>query len=359
MQPSNIAPRHQNSFDALRLLFALLVMVTHSFALLRLPDPLEVLTGFRYDFGKFGVTGFFAISGYLVTKSWFRNPDPIRFVSARALRIFPAFWVALLVSVVVASLATVSASDFLSRPIIWRWVWRNALFVWRGFGALTPGAFEGNPFPEGANGSLWTLTYELHCYAVVLVLGMTSILARRQVMWGVLATLLLFYFKLIADGGSGIRLSYNDLYLAFGTGMLIAASGYLSSICMIAAACLCVALAQYANLPGDHWWYAPLQMTIGLGVVRLANSKALVHLAFRSGDYSYGLYVYAFPLQQLTIALLGTSASPLPVLLLSAAATFPLAIVSWHAVEKPALGWIGRIKVQWPFAARRARPGQS
>ena len=187
---------------------------------------------------------------------------------------------------------------------------------------------------------------------------MTAILARRQVMWGVIAALLLFYFKLVADGGSAFRLAYNDLYLAFGTGMLIAASGYPASIGMIAAACLCAALAQYNNLPGDHWWYAPLQMTIGLGVVRLANSQTLVHLAFRSGDYSYGLYVYAFPLQQFMIALLGTNASPLPVLLLSAAATFPLAILSWHAVEKPALGWVGRIKVQWPFAGRRARTGQ-
>lgn len=226
------------------------------------------------------------------------------------------------------------------------------MFIWREFGARLPGTFEGNPFPGGANGSLWTLTYELHCYAVVLLLGLTAILVQRRLMWVLVVALMLFYFKLIMDRGTGIRLSYHELYLAFATGMLIASSGHRSSIVLIAGACLCAMLAQLNHLPGDHWWYAPLQMAIALVVLRLATSRSLTRLAFRSGDYSYGLYVYAFPLQQLVIALLGSYASPLLVCLLTVASTLPLAILSWHGMEKPALRWLQTISVQWPITKK-------
>lgn len=350
--------RRQNSFDALRLLFALFVIFNHSYALLLLPDPLEVISGFRYDFGKLGVTGFFAISGYLVTQSWLRNPNPFRFVLARALRIFPAFWVALLFSVLIAATVTTNAYEFLSGPYTWRWVSRNALFIWQGFGTGMPGAFEGNPFPGGANGSLWTLTYELRCYAVVLLLGMTTLLAQRRLMWVVIAALTLYYFKSVMNIGLAFRLGYYDLYLAFATGMLIASSGYRSSIISIAGVSLCAMLAQLNHLPGDHWWYAPLQMAIAVVIVRLANSQTLMRFAFRSGDYSYGLYVYAFPLQQLVIALLGDYASPFLVCLLTLASTFPLAILSWHSLEKRALRWLQTISIKLPFTKKPIPTGQ-
>ena len=152
----HIVVRDSNSFDSLRLIFASLVILTHSFALLRLADPLETLSGSRYDLGKVGVTGFFAISGFLVTRSWLNNPNPRRFVLARGLRIFPAFWAALIFSVLLAS--TLTGFDFLLNGYTWRWLLRNAVLIWKEYGALIPGAFESNPHPGGANGSLWTLT---------------------------------------------------------------------------------------------------------------------------------------------------------------------------------------------------------
>ena len=346
-------PRQANSFDSLRLLFAALVIVTHSYALFALADPLEAITEVSYDFGKFGVTGFFAISGYLVTQSWLRNPNPFRFVLARALRIVPAFWLALLFSMLAAAIANPDSLGFLTRYDTWQWLLRNALFIWRGYNPLTLGAFETNPIPGGANGSLWTLTYELYCYAVVFLLGITGVFLRPKWIWVLVAVLLVFYYKLTLSDPSRFRLAYHELYLAFVTAMLIALRGYRAGVLLLAIVLAYATLAAFLDFPPLHRWIAPIQVLIAVAVIRLANSTWLKHLAFPTGDYSYGLYVYAFPLQQLIIAFYGATLSPPLVAVLSLAATLPFAMLSWHCVEKRALEFVRTASKRWPVLARK------
>lgn len=60
------------------------------------------------------------------------------------------------------------------------------------------------------------------------------------------------------------------------------------------------------------------------------------------GDISYGIYIYAFPVQQL-LAQFIPHMRPLTMLFLSALITLPLALLSWFFVEKPALGLKGRM----------------
>lgn len=356
--PDNAVRRTENSFDALRLLFALFVIFTHSFALLRLLDPLEWATALRYDFGKLGVTGFFAMSGYLVAESWLRTPNAVRFVMARALRILPAFWIALLFSVVIAAIVSDHPADFLGNSYTWRWISRNAYLVWKTFSATMPGAFVGNPIAGGANGSLWTLTYELHCYAIVLLLGMGTLLARPVIVAALVALLVTFYFKLILEDSAQFAMAYHELYLAFATGMLIASGGYGPAMALLALAGAGAAAAGIAQLPGDRWGYAPLQMAIAIGVVGLARSTCLRRFKFPSGDYSYGLYVYAFPLQQMIISILGQRASPWPVFLSTCAATLPVAVLSWHCVERRALQRVRDVRFAWPGRKKGAAAGQ-
>ena len=56
-----------NNFDFLRLIFASLVIITHSYALsgATVYDPLARLTQGQMEFSYLGVHGFFIISGYL------------------------------------------------------------------------------------------------------------------------------------------------------------------------------------------------------------------------------------------------------------------------------------------------------
>lgn len=350
---SSNLPRPANSFDSLRLLFALLVIVTHSFALVGLADPLEVYTELTYDFGKLGVTGFFAMSGYLVTRSWLGNPNPFRFILARAMRIVPAFWLALLFSVLVASIANPHPLEFLLDELTWHWVWRNAFFIWHGYSSMTPGAFANNPIPGGANGSLWTLTYELYCYAAIGLLGIARVFTRPQWIWILVAVLLVFYYKLILSDPSAFRMAYHDLYLAFATGMVVALRGYRAGILLVAVAFACTALGAALEFPTAHRWIAPTQVLIAVAVIRLANSTWLSHLAFPSGDYSYGLYVYAFPVQQLIIACYGPTTPPPLTAALTVAATLPFAMLSWHCVEKRALEFVRTASKRWPLLKKR------
>ena len=340
--------RGHNSFDALRYVFALAVILSHSYALQKLPDPLQLATASHYDLGKLGVTGFFAISGFLVTGSWRRDPSMLRFALARVLRVFPAFLAALLFSTLIAAIATPSAFDFLSSPVTWRWVWRNAILIWNEFGTSMPGAFEQNPLPGGANGSLWTLTYELRCYAAVAVLGITTILARRFSFCVVVGVLILYFFKAVFDSNLAFRLVYYDLYLAFITGMMIAVVGYRPLLATLGCVALIAALCPAFGMSAYHAWFGALQIALAAAIVKLANSPLLSRATFRAGDYSYGLYVYAFPLQQLIIAWLADRADPLLVCALTIAATAPIAILSWHAVESAPLRWLRGIATRIP-----------
>ena len=100
-------------------------------------------------------------------------------------------------------------------------------------------------------------------------------------------------------------------------------------------------------------------MAIATGVVGLARSPYLRRFRFPSGDYSYGLYVYAFPLQQMIISILSERASPWPVFLLTCAATLPVAVLmSWHGVERRALAWARNAPVARPKRKKTVATGR-
>ncbi|HEX8075096.1 MAG TPA: acyltransferase family protein, partial [Thermoleophilaceae bacterium] len=84
-----------NNFGLLRLAAASLVLVSHAFLLTGRDDP--ALGAARETLGDLAVTGFFAISGFLVARSWCRDPRMGAYFARRALRILPALWVVILV----------------------------------------------------------------------------------------------------------------------------------------------------------------------------------------------------------------------------------------------------------------------
>lgn len=77
----------------------------------------------------------------------------------------------------------------------------------------------------------------------------------------------------------------------------------------------------------------------------LANGRFLSRLT--AYDYSYGIYIYAFPIQQTVAKFWPTM--PLPLyLLVTSSATIAMAALSWHWIEKSALG----LKPNRPFKER-------
>jgi peptidoglycan/LPS O-acetylase OafA/YrhL len=305
-----------NSFDLLRLGAALAVILHHSAPLAGHP----VRRVFSTDFGELGVAVFFVISGYLVTASWRRAPELRAFLAKRVLRIEPALVVSLLVTALVlgAFATTLPLADYLTRPAVWLYVGKNALLY-----PVTyelPGVFTHNLVPAQVNGSLWTLRLEFTCYLGVAALGMTRQLNRRVV--GGLAVVALAGFVVLHVLRPELRsnglLRLADLAAMFG--FLFLAGAWLNLRDRPVPAWAAIVTAPLLLTP--LWILGLPAAVVALGSLRSVRLP---------GDISYGLYIYAFPLQQIlaTAGHLSFAAS--------VAATAPFAVASWLLVEKPAL----------------------
>lgn len=331
---SRLAGR-DNNFQLIRFVAALAVITFHSFALVRDfgNDPLRRITGVT-DLGALGVQMFFFVSGFLVTKSWSERHSLRAFTAARVLRIYPALVLATLFGIALAAgSSALPLGEFLSHPQTLSYAIHNAT-GWSLRDAL-PGAFPANPFAGAINGSLWTLPIELRLYVGVAILGLVGILTRRVLLAAAIALLV----AIVAFDPSWFPLEPNIgivhyLALLFGLGAL--AFAWRDAIRLSIP--LAVAIIALMLWNPAHWTPGPAYCAL-LGYVLLvvAYHPALEWRAFnRLGDYSYGLYVYAFPIQQTVIESIGSS-SPLAIFATSLPLCLCMAAASWHLVERPCL----------------------
>ena len=293
------------SFDLLRLIAATMVVFSHCRPLAGLP-PLRVPG--TEDFGSLGVSIFFVISGYLVTGSYRR--DPKAYLRNRILRIEPGLIVSLVFTVLLGAAVTVDPA-YWSDPQPYLYVLRNALLYPTTY--ELPGVFAGNPLPGVVNGVLWTLRLEFTCYLLLM-------LVRADIKWILAAMACAAVIYLSIQAAAPDWADEAPTRMAF----LGARYGFL----FFAGAAL-----WGRRLPYAVW--------LGLGsaaifplVGALALPTAVIGLA-RPGklpaDLSYGVYIYAFPVQQVL------AAHGLLSIWSAMALTLPLAALSWFLVERPVL----------------------
>ncbi|MEP7328799.1 MAG: acyltransferase [Betaproteobacteria bacterium] len=324
-----------NNVQLLRLLAASFVVVFHSYALTGrwTSEPLWKLAP-ELNFGVVGVKIFFVLSGFLVTQSWLARRHAKSFVAARVLRIYPALFAATVFTMLLAGVSSALPwGSFLSHPQTWDYAWRVALgwdMVYR-----LPGAFPTNPFPHDVNGSLWTLPIELRLYVALLLAGVVGLIAHRLV-WLVTVGALTIAFILRPEW---LPFAPNDrvvleLALLFALGSL--ACAFRDAI-PVSLAGLVMVVALVAWNPGGltrATYFAPL---LAYAVLVLAYHPRLQWPWFRRvGDYSYGVYVYSFPIQQTLMQRL-PDLEPVGLLLMSLPLSIAVAFASWHALEQPAL----------------------
>ena len=280
---------------------------------------------------------FFATSGYLISQSWMRSPSVGRFLAARALRIFPALAVVVVLTItVVGPLATtVPLGAYAQSPVTWGYLQNLTLAAVYEL----PGVFEMNPIPV-VNGSLWTLGPEFICYLCVMLLGL--ILTRNPIVRSVLLTLLCVGLWLSPLGRETLA---PTAMVFFGVGAVLASIDRPLPLWPVLPA-IVVWLGVHALAPDASlalaWLVVPLAV-IAVG----ATSTPLVRRTGRFGDYSYGIYLWAFPIQQLVVGF----APRLPLwldIVIVASVTTAIAAASWHLVEKRALA----LKPQEPKIAR-------
>jgi peptidoglycan/LPS O-acetylase OafA/YrhL len=331
----DLAHGRDNNFQLIRLVAASFVVLFHSFALTGrwTQEPLWRVMP-ETNFGALGVKIFFVVSGFLVAKSWLSRRSVGPFVAARMLRIYPALVAATLLTILLAGISSSLAwPQFLSHPQTIDYAWRVAL-GWEVVYRL-PGAFPTNPFPHDVNGSLWTLPIELRLYVGLLLAGFVGILARRVSALIVLAVLVAAF----AWRPEWFPLSPNDkvvreLALLFALGSL--ACVWRASVPIsLAGAAAAIALVAWnpAGLPRGVL-FAPLLAYVVL--VAAYHPRLQWHPFNRVGDYSYGVYVYSFPIQQ-TLMQQVPSLEPAGLFACSLPLILAVAALSWHALEAPAL----------------------
>ncbi|WP_167370019.1 acyltransferase family protein [Chryseobacterium ureilyticum] len=319
----------KNNFNSLRLLFSTLVIFSHSFDLTGGSDILSDLTK-ATSFGGIAVAFFFVLSGYLIFQSLNNSKSLYEYYWKRGLRLFPGLFVMLCFSMVIMFL--------LKYKIIFQkeyWLYLPNNLSLYNVQYNVPGIFNKNPYPNATNGSLWSLAYEFSMYIVIsLLFFIKSPLVKRNLM--IVAFFISIYF---------INFNPNYLKIFFNTINLEPVLFYKLSALFIGGA-----LMNYVKIKFNPILFFVLLTSLVVSfyfnvyhltspfifpllIIPLGESYfQSFQLPEKLGDISYGVYIYAFFVQQVIMNFLHLS----PVLLftLSTIITYILSYFSWHLVEK-------------------------
>jgi peptidoglycan/LPS O-acetylase OafA/YrhL len=352
---SDILVPDRNSFGVIRLAMAIAVLVSHSYWFTtgsKTADPLVRFTG--HSIGEHAVQVFFFLSGILVAQSLMRSRSVLNFAVARALRIFPALIVCvLLTALVLGPLFTAGGvlHYFTDRQLPLYII--KTLMLITGSAPL-PHLFQDLPLADMVNVSLWTLKYEVLCYAGLGLVGGIGLLNERLRPYTtfLLAALVVLVFvgrpKPLETYTFIDNLRYFALYFYAGVVAYLARHYIpLSGVILMPLG------AAFVVLIGTR--FGELSCCLFLGYVTIwaaTFSYGPLRAFTNQNDYSYGVYIFAGPIQQLVIALLpGYGATAVSLHALSIAV--PLAVFSWELIERPAiamrrplLSWIGTVLPQ-------------
>jgi peptidoglycan/LPS O-acetylase OafA/YrhL len=332
-----IADRAQgrdNHFDLVRLLAASGVLVSHAYPISLGPGTAEPLQAILHGrtLGGVCVMLFFAISGFFIAQSFERRTSLADFLRARALRLFPALAVVLAVTVLVAGAVLTSAPAAVFWPGAAEYYLRNiTLFFLR---YELPGVFEANPYGPAINGSLWTLNYEVLCYLGVVLAGLAGLLARPRAFAVAVLAFLVAYAAVMELRPHPRLVGLMSLGLPFLVGMAFHVWRRAIPLSPLLLLLLWAVAAAAWAVPPLFVPVLSVALAYSVFLFGYARSTPLARLRL-PGDYSYGTYVYAFPIQQLVAA--SGIVDPLTGIALAFPATLGCAILSWHLVEAPAL----------------------
>lgn len=339
---------HRNSLGIIRLVLAAAVILDHAFPLGGWGTaPFLALTREQQSLGGLAVLGFFAVSGYLVTKSGLGN-DGMQFIWRRFLRIFPGFWAVLIFGAFVVGpsvylLEGRSLTDYFSLapggPITY--LTANATLQIGQYGIND--VFAGNPFGGPINGSIWTLAYEWLCYLLVMVLVFAGVLAKARLVVPIITAFLAVFqlMNIVMPGalaemipllGDPWRVNFAFIFFIGGCIALYSDRVPYSvplGVFAIVFSLVTLRVGGFNTMGFIAFAYAVLFLAAWLPQ-RLQRVGAV-------NDYSYGVYLYGWVVQQY-LAYLGVHLwGYWPYVLLSLVGAFGLAWLSWHLVEKQAM----------------------
>jgi peptidoglycan/LPS O-acetylase OafA/YrhL len=331
-----VSSRADNSYDFVRFCAASAVLFSHHFDLAGLPEP--SVRGYGEDFGELGVEVFFCLSGFLIFRSLQGSTSWARFICARFMRIFPNLAFVLVVT------STVTFFWYHNYDHLWphiAYVADNLLLFVRGVTQVIPGVFT-DALRPAVDEPLWTLPYELWLYAI---LALMFVLGSR---WSSAAVVL---GALVL----GIAWSATPVIGEFDIGPLESLDLFRLGSYFLSGAVLAVfwsyvegraLIVGIVGLLGTFLVRSlvPIDtilnsLALAAAVIGLGNSNAMAWFS-KGGDASYGMYVFAWPVQQFSLLLIG---SFWPSLLAAFLATTAIGYGTWHAFERRAMSYSDRL----------------
>jgi len=351
--PTDSTSPKVNNFNIIRFFAAFMVIYGHMSSIMGYAAfPL-----FSQRVSTIAVKIFFIVSGYLITKSYLSDSNFGRYMIRRTFRIFPALIVLVLLTVLVVGplMTTLPLSEYFANANTWTY-FKNLLFspVY-----ALPGVLTDATYPFAINGSLWTLPVE---FAMYLLLPIFVILFKKlgSVKWGMGAmaviTLTASILQITCFPTASFVVWGNDLFQTLPLLPYFFIGSFFSFPEMkkyfnLQAAIALVILASF-TLANAAVMEVVVALVLPYFILSLALcEKPIFSKWFSKCDFSYGLYLYGFMIQQIVYGWLAPYNIPvLPMALICFAATLIVAIPSWYLVEKNAqkLGqaWIARLKAK-------------
>lgn len=324
----HITQNRYNNFNLLRLIFAILVLLSHSFELIDGNRSREILTSIFHtiSFGELAVDGFFLLSGYLIVQSWQSFPRPGQFLKKRILRIYPGFIAATIIcTFIVAPIGSNIPNYFSGFPFLN--FLENTAFLRL---PITLPVFSGQSYPM-VNGAMWTIFIEFECYLVVLLIGFLGGVGKRKV-WLYLTLAILCglgYEK------SGFTFPY-EIPFRLGSFFFVGGCFYLYKELVsfnrkLVFACALLLIVLMTNSSSAEFALAILGGYLLFQFAFMPSPFLAGFLKFP--DISYGVYLYGWPTQKLLLWNFPMM-SPWTLFTLTCCICFVCGLISWYGIEK-------------------------
>ena len=343
-----------NNLNFIRSLLALVVLFCHCFVIYygteKEVEPFYVWSDGQISMGTFAVNYFFVISGFLILLSWDKQPKLGKYLWKRIIRIYPAFIVVSLLCLFL--FAPLGTGDFFRpfgywqlyfKSIDWELIPKNLLLLNE---PRAPWVFKNAPITNSLNASLWTIKFEFMCYLIIPLLALIGMFRSR--IFSAILFVEVYVIYVYQYYTNSTFWGWQEFPIIGKPDMLIQFLTFFSAG---------MALYMYRELiPRSRWFFlvSVIAMIVSMFFVKalvvtlpIFGSYVLFHIAFarsyslkgfaKWGDFSYGIYLFAWPIQQLILLYLEKYMDVALLFILSTSITLCFAFVSWHYIEQPSL----------------------
>lgn len=330
-----------NNFDFLRLLFATMVIITHSYPLSGLYecDFLCQISHEQLSCSAIGLKGFFIISGYLIFQSLMRSQSILDYFWKRFLRLFPALFVVLLLTVLLLPFVYEGNVPYFQNKAVVSYIPNNLSLYFNQF--VIEGVFEKNPYKSTINGSIWTICYEFTMYfllATLIFFKQKKIVLRVILTLNFLLFLVcnVFYFDQLKDYYYILSGQFFlDFGIFFSAGSLLAVFNIekmnQKPQILVLFLILFITSVYFDYFAISKYFTLPF-IIILFGLIPIPY---ISNISEKIGDLSYGIYIYAFPIQQTLMYFF--KLNHLELMFFSIFIAYIFGFLSWHLIEKKAL----------------------